>query len=190
MKLCWNITSFAVFISWGKVESKDMNVCYTLFCIIKCIIVAENQEMLFDKTFTARQCRSVFRHTKEKNPFHYIIMWDKSRRVYIKFCLLCVVLVIVSILVFRVASVERMQLHYFLNASQVTLANIVRVDLWQHTTTHNNAQIADIDVEGMTISTPSDFKAKYPVFKWRSNKTFTIKWNSGQTCCNYYSFAA
>ena len=53
--------------------------------------------------------------------------------------------------------VVRRQLNNFLHASQVTLAKMVTVDLWQNTTKHSNAQIADIAGLCMTISTPSDF---------------------------------
>ena len=38
----------------------------------------------------------------------------------------------------------RRQLHYFLNATEVTLVNMVRFGLYQNTTKHNNAQIVDL----------------------------------------------
>ena len=92
------------------------------------------------------------------------------------FCLICFGLGIVSILVFLfVPSVVRKQLHYLLNASQVTVANMVRVDLWQNITKHSNTQIADIAGLSMTISTPSDFKSQIPCQKWCWNDIFTNK---------------
>ena len=65
-----------------------------------------------------------------ENQLHYIITWDSTRHVYIKLCLLSFVLAIVSIyIILLIDSLVRMQLHYFLNASLVTLANMVRIDL-------------------------------------------------------------
>ena len=50
---------FTVFISYGKMVSYDMNICYTLFLIIKSITAAETQEMIHEKSCTARQCKDV-----------------------------------------------------------------------------------------------------------------------------------
>ena len=36
-----------------------MNVCYTLFLIIKSITAAETLEMIHEKACTARQCKGV-----------------------------------------------------------------------------------------------------------------------------------
>ena len=118
--------------------------------------------------------------------YHHVGQWETHIHIVL-FALSCVG--IVSILVFLCeALVVRKQLHYFLNASQATLANIVRVDLWQkhYKTQQINAQIVDIAGLRMPISTPSDFKCQIPYQNSVETIFSPIKWDIGQKCCYYF----
>ena len=84
-----------------KVESYQMDVCYTLSFIIKSNIGAETQELTHKDA----------------------------------------------------CALVRRQLHYFLNATEVTLVNICQIWLVSKYNKHNNAQIVDLDELCMTIST-------------------------------------